>query len=460
MTATSTPVLGAPVAKSRQERAQKPAGQAPRKFTDAVAHHVAPPDPPVLRHWLRAQAVNIRRHYEALRPFANDEFGTGSAAPSAGHILAVNTLMTTLRKPLARITSEIEEAARSAEREPTQENLTALLQLKSRGHDWVRATEKVWDFYFELFGQRQSRFGTWLAACDRVATDCYQYAYLNLGRVRSIPAPPPFSYMRTGFSPATYRRGVSLRRLGRLLNPFPLVQLPYHRLVNPWTLGAMLHEVSHNLQNDLGLQRDVPIMIARRLQEAGCSKSVVSTWVRWNRETFADMCGVLLGGEAFVGSLIDVLGRDPRLALAYSPMGPHPTPYLRTFISTHLLERLGFGDAAKRYSGRWRQLYPDGRGSIPDELLRSFEKAMPVVVDAICYTPYPSLGDRTLSQVLRFEPKEQRMIEEAAQRLAAGVDPGVVPERFLISAVRVALNYRLADPDTLMKNFYLELGRR
>jgi hypothetical protein len=459
MTATSTPVLGARPAASGDDRAQTPARPS-RTFTDAVAHHVAPPDPPVLRHWLRAQAVNIRRHYEALRPFANDEFGTGSAAPTAGHILAVNDLMATLRKPLARITSEIEAAAQAAVRDPSQQNLTALLQLKSRGHDWVRATEKVWDFYFELFGQRQSRFGPWLAACDRVATDCYQYAYLNLGKPRSIPAPPPFSYMRTGFSPATYRRGVSLRRLGRLLNPFPLVQLPYHRLVNPWTLGAMLHEVSHNLQNDLGLQRDVPTTIARRLQEAGCSKSVVATWVRWNRETFADMCGVLLGGEAFVGSLIDVLGRDPQLALAYSPLGPHPTPYLRTFISTHLLERLGFTDAANRYSGRWRQLYPDARGTIPGELLRSFDVAMPVVVDAICYTTYPSLGSRSLAQVLRFEAKEQRMIEEAAQRLATGVDPGVVPERFLISAVRVALNYRLADPDTLMRNFYVELGRR
>ena len=62
-----------------------------------------------------------------------------------------------------------------------------------------------------------------------------------------------YGLARTGFSPATFRRNLPLRRLGRQLNPFPLIQLPYHRLVNPWTLGAVLHEVSHNLQNDLGL---------------------------------------------------------------------------------------------------------------------------------------------------------------------------------------------------------------
>ncbi len=34
--------------------------------------------------------------------------------------------------------------------------------------------------------------------------------------------------MATGFTPATYRRGVPLTRLGRRANPFPIVQLPYH----------------------------------------------------------------------------------------------------------------------------------------------------------------------------------------------------------------------------------------
>jgi hypothetical protein len=62
--------------------------------------------------------------------------------------------------------------------------------------------------------------------------------------------------------------------------------------------------------------------------------------------------------------------------------------------------------------------------------------------------------------VLRFEPKEQQMIEEAARRLAAGTDPGVIPARFLIGAARVALDRRLARPQTITDNFYRELARR
>jgi hypothetical protein len=82
------------------------------------------------------------------------------------------------------------------------------------------------------------------------------------------------------------------------------------------------------------------------------------------------------------------------------------------------------------------------------------------VVDAICYTPFAGLGRRCLSQSLRFELKEQVMIEEAARRLAAGNDPGIIPERFLIGAARVAFERRLAKPSVIKNNFYKELARR
>jgi hypothetical protein len=267
--------------------------------------------------------------------------------------------------------------------------------------------------------------------------------------------------MRTGFSPATYRRGIPLRRLGRQLNPFPLIQLPYHRLVNPWTLGAILHEVAHNLHNDLGLARVVPAEIARRLQAEGMSREVASVWARWNRETFADMCGVLLGGPAVIGSLFDVVGRSPETVTGWVPRGVHPTPYLRPFISIELLRRMGFEEDAAVLRRMWTRTYPTSRGgTIPRSIISTFADAHAVVVDAICYTPFPSLGNRTLAQVLRFEAKEQQMIEEAARRLALGTDPGVVPERFLIGAARFALDRRLAAPETIAKNFYLELARR
>jgi len=396
-----------------------------------------------------------------MRPFRREEFGTGAEAPTDGHIQAANALLATLRGELLGKTPGLDRAVARALADPATSQLQRVVEDKELVHNRVRAVEEVWDFYFELFGQRQSRFGSWLLSCDRIALDCYQVAYRGIAVHRTIPAPPPFSYMRTGFSPATFRRGIPLRRLGRRLNPFPLIQLPYHRLVNPWTLGAVLHEVSHNLQNDLGLAREIPRAIGRAILGRGLPAEVARTWTRWNREIFADLSGLLLGGPTIVGSLMDVIGRSPEATLAFNPRGPHPTPYLRTFISTELLRRMGFPEEAERYRRLWQAIYPDPRaGTIPPAMLDTFAVACPIVVDTICFRPYPSLGGRTLAGVFRFAPKDQRMIEEAGGRLAAGNDPGVVPERFMIGAARIALDRQLATPVANTSAFYRELARR
>jgi hypothetical protein len=416
--------------------------------------------PAIKRAWLRNQSINVTRHAAALRPFRRGEFGTGSVAPSEGHLQAVNQLLAALRRQLLRTSRRVTRATEVALRRPATAELQQMLVAKERAHDWVRAVEQVWDFYFELFGQRQSEVAPWLLAADRIALDCYQISFMRLGVARSIPAPPPFSYMRTGFSPATFRRQIPLRRLGHQLNPFPLVQLPYHRLVNPWTLGAILHEVSHNLHNDLGLEGAVPARIGARLRQAGLSEAVAATWTRWNRELFADVCGLLLGGPAVVGSLFDVIGRAPRTVLTYGPRAPHPTPYLRAFISIELLRRMGFEDEASAYRRLWTRMYPTARGSnIPRGLLETFPDANRIVVDAVCFRPFPSLGGKSLHQVLPYAAKEQQIVEEAAGRLAAGTDPGIIPERLVIGAARVALDRRLARPGVITRNFYTALAR-
>jgi hypothetical protein len=202
-------------------------------------------------------------------------------------------------------------------------------------------------------------------------------------------------------------------------------------------------------------------MIALRLLRADLPKSVAQTWTRWNRETFADLSGLLLGGPAVVGSLMDVVGRSPGTVLGWSPRGAHPTPYIRPLISIELLRRMGFPDRARRYETLWSRLYPDPRrGGIPAPMLGTLPKAVPAVVDAICYSKFPELGGKGLAEVIRFEAKEEQMMQEAARRLAAGTDPGIIPARFLIGASRIALDLKLARPGQISTAFYRELARR
>jgi len=418
-------------------------------------------EPDNLDPWLRVQAINVSRHAAALRSFRPDEFGTGAESPSDAHIDTVNELLQRLQWQLRHASELMSHSTSAAIQSPDVAALQQLMKHKDQAHDWVRAIEQIWDFYFELFGQRQTQFGGWLLGCDRIALDCYQDVYMGLGAAKSIPAPAPFSYMKTGFSPATFRRGIPLTKLSQQINPFPLIQLPYHRLVNPWTLGAILHEVSHNLQTDLKLRKTIPQAIEQRLRQEGFSELVASTWARWHSETFADLSGLLLGGPAIVASLMDIASRSPRATLHFHPGAVHPTPYLRVFLSTELLKRMGFPKAAERYSRIWQRIYPDSRaGTIPVEFLEAFGKAHRLVVDTICFTPYAALGGKTLAEVTGFKPQHQRMIQEAGERLATGNDPGIVPERFLIGASRWALDHRLAPPDVLTENFYKALARR
>jgi hypothetical protein len=418
--------------------------------------------PPLfLSRWLETQAINAGRHAGALRPFQRGEFGEGEAAPTAGHLESANALIQKLRKELIVRTKLVGERSRVAAGRPEPKWIHAMLEAKEAAHTYVRAIEKIWDFYLDIFGQRNSRYAEWLVSCDWIALDCYQDIYMNLGNARSVPAPGPFSYMRTGFSPATYRRGIPLTALGKQINPFPLIELPYHRLINPWTLGAVLHEVSHNLQNDLGLQDVIPRNLARQLLKNGFPAETAKVWARWNRETYADLSGLLLGGPAVVASLMDVVGRSPESVVSYNPAGVHPTPYIRVFLSIELLRRMGFPDESRTFERMWTRMYPNPAiGSIPAQVLKTMREAVAVVVNTICYTPYPSIGGKSLAEVIPFTQRHQRMIEEAAGRVAKGTDPGIVPERLIIGAARVAIDRGYAKPSVIAENFYRALTKK
>jgi hypothetical protein len=420
-----------------------------------------PPETTMTRRFVRAQAVNTRRDAISLRPFRMDEFGNHPASPSAAHIEAANRLIISLRRPLLGAAAVVEREANAATAAPSGANLRAVLERRHMAHNRAKLVEQIWDYYLELFGQRQTRFAKMLLGLDRIALDCYQAVYTGLGQPRPLPTPAPFTYMETGFTPATFRRGIRLSRLGRNLNPFPIVKLPYHRVINPWTLGAVHHEVSHNIQSDLGLWEEVPRWIVQRLVREGLPAQLAAIWGRWHKEIWADLCAALLGGPGIVASLIDVLARSRASTLRFNAAGVHPTPFLRTLISTELLRRMGFGQEARGFEQLWRRLYPSPeRSNIPPALLQSFRQANRLVVDTICYQRYPQLGSKSLAEVFSYNRNHQAMTYEAAQRMARGVDPGIIPARFLVAAARDALDAQLAAPSQIARNFYQALDKR
>lgn len=416
----------------------------------------------LLDNWLNIQSINLVRHSKSLRPFIKNEFGTTPAAPSEAHIEAVNRFIDRFRQKLIEMSRWVEAAASAARREPTTERLQVLLQRKEEVSNHVLYVEGIWDFYFDLFVQRLSSFGERLRSVDRICANCYEDLYIGLGTAQPTPQLLPFSYANSGFSPATFRRGVPLTRLRRNPNPFPLIMLPQHRLDNVWALSSILHEVSHNLQADLGLWEEIPARVLQNLTAKGnISPNVAKIWANWHKETMADMFALVLGGPAAVESLMDVVGRSPASTVRFSPFSAHPTPYLRVLINLVLLRRLGFGQMAADLQKVWQRLYPGiAPDDIPPAFMKTFTPAVEIVVDTMVFQPYRQFGNKSLAQVVPFTPNQMAMVELAGRRLAAGQDPGTIPIRLMISAARFALDKNLATPQTITDNFYRILGRR
>lgn len=418
----------------------------------------ASPHNPVARRWVRAQVVNARRHLSRLTPFKREYYGTGIARPKEANIQAANALLRRERSKQKRRVDALGQTGQAAEQTLDQARLTRFATSRDRVALGTRQTEGIWHFYDNLFGQRKGAMAKELAAMDRIALDCYQSCYMGLGRAQSLPTPPPMAYMEPATGPATYRRGVVVPKLSRRANPFPLVRLPFHRMMNPWSLGAVPHEIGHNLHADLKLWTTTPRIIRKALAQRGKSTATQDIWAKWHKEIYADLIGVLLIGPYYVESLLDVVGKSPRRVAKFRAGSVHPTSYVRPFISTQLLRRIGFTKKAQAYDAGWRRIYePSVTRRLPAALWADFPAVAAAVVDVLCFKQMNAYGGKSLSQVVRFRPQDMITVREAAERLAKGTNPGIAPSRFFICAARDALDRRLAPPDQIARNFYTAL---
>jgi hypothetical protein len=97
---------------------------------------------PVLLPWLRAQSINVTRHAAALRPFKREEFGTGAAAPSEGHIQVVNQLITKLRRGLLKMSGKVHDSIDAAIETPSSPELQHVVASMTRRIAGCRASRR------------------------------------------------------------------------------------------------------------------------------------------------------------------------------------------------------------------------------------------------------------------------------------------------------------------------------
>jgi hypothetical protein len=352
-------------------------------------------------------------------------------APSPAHFLAANERLAMIDRQIA---SRLDRLGAGWQHQPKQRVLVDIA-LVEREIDRAR---RAFGLFFEIFSQRGSAFAPVLAAHDAIAEDCYRAVRQAAPNVFRSPLIKPLCYMEHGFSPATMRRGVQLNRLLGEPNPFPIVRIPWDR-DNPWQ-PVVLHEVSHNLQADLGIWQENRQAVVRRVLRASGDPALTRVYGRWHKEIFADLAAILLGGPAAAWGMAIFLAHPAPRTMTFRPGGAHPTAYLRIHILVEMLRRLGFDSAAERLRRVWEDLYNPRRfNRLPQRLLATSSRLIPEVVDEVVFQTRRNLAQRALADIIPFGPAQERAIRAGARSLARGRLPDDLAPRHLVSAAGYAM---------------------
>ncbi|MDJ1156818.1 hypothetical protein QNA08_00980 [Chelatococcus sp. SYSU_G07232] len=393
----------------------------------------AKPDP--LERFLAVKARTLASRARQLVALTPDSVGLRPEdmpfAPRPEHFEAANRRLQAIDRD---VRTRLETLARTNHSASTDDRLLSMAMVE-RELDRAR---RAFGLFFEIFSQRGTAFARSLSAHDSIARDCYAAVRTAAPRMFSGPLVAPLTYLEHGYSPATMRRGVTLNRLLGERNPFPLIRIPYDR-DRPWQ-AVFLHEVAHNLQADLGLWVENRTAVVRRLAEERLHPRVISIFARWQKEIWADVAALLLGGPGVAWGLAEFLAHPPDKVMTYRPGGPHPTGYLRVPIAAETLNRMGYPEQAERLAGVWSRLYDPRRGHrIPAPLLREARRTIPAVVDEMAFQPRRSLGERALASIIPFRREDEAAIRRGGMLLARRRVPVDLPPRFLVSAARHAI---------------------
>jgi len=371
--------------------------------------------------------------------------------PSPAHFQAANDRLASIDRSIVSRLATVEKAS---DRADFQRMLTDIAFVERE----IDRARRAFGMFFEIFSQRGSSYAPVLAAHDVIASDCYDAVREGMPRLLSRKALPPVTYLEHGYSPATQRRGAVLTRLLGEANPFPVIRIPWDR-DNPWQ-SVFLHEVSHNIQADMGIWQENRVAVIRRVMTASGDPVVSAVYGRWHKEIFADLAALLLGGPAAAWGLAQFLAHPAPRAMTYRHGGVHPTGFLRVLLLAEMLRRMNFPEEAARLERVWRRLYEVRRfHRLPRRLLRSAKALLPQVVDEIAFQSRRNLAQHALADVIRFRQEDEEGIRAASKRLVEGGMPDeALPPRHLVSAASYALGSGRIRPQLLSSRVVARLA--
>ena len=238
----------------------------------------------------------------------------------------------------------------------------------------------IWDqFRTRLSLRLVSPFDAYLALADAYARECYVPVYRRLRAIPSdqlCPAPlitfdqqvSPWIKPQTGAAdPGRQADNVlTPQELEDALDqlPLPLLGLPWSYLSYLPHVALIAHEVGHALERSAALTELLDQAINRiPLVDDGHRPA----WKAWRKEVFADWYGCMMGGPAYVLSLVDHLANDEsQIARQTRPhlngsWTDYPTATVRVLFCCHALAIAGLAAEGSKVAGVWSSAYPQNR---------------------------------------------------------------------------------------------------
>lgn len=308
-------------------------------------------------------------------------------------------------------------------------------------------SQRVWDFYRDKLALRFTRYKESMWTADTIAWDCYTRALQEVAQKIDISGlrEPPLTYLTAEFSPATWVRGSRPNdgrdySLGTAVLPIPVINLPWDHIENIWELLSLLHEVGHDLEADLKLRKPLLTSLRDALAQAGAPDERILRWLKWEAETFADLCALQLGGPAFGDALMNLLLLPPAIVTTLDPDDPHPNHYVRILMNAAYVKTLANDPAIAADAGRlqddWIAIY----GNAVDAELKACIDDFPAVFEALMDTPFAELNGNSVRSLIPYSAAADGRIRVAAQYLMTGQNkPQSVRPRHWVSAARIAV---------------------
>ncbi|HET8960650.1 hypothetical protein [Nocardioides sp.] len=336
---------------------------------------------------LESEARGLLARLNQLRPLALHETMVPAAALPPRAALDIERFLHSGRVLLRRqVRDYLAWLSGPGRQAPPSEQQRRFVAIRMR----FNAILSQFDMFTEVVTQRsENRTGTWLSGLDVLAADALRFSPL-------VTDPPPLvCYLARG--PGAAIRRAKTKMPGGDLSPAAIIRVPRERMVGHGIASSLVHEVGHQGAALLGLVESLRRDLAARRPAGAAEQAVWKSWESWISEIVADLWSVATLGISSTQGLLAVVSL-PRF-FVFRPSGddPHPIPFVRLVLSTHIGESLYPHPQWARLRATWAGLYP--LAGLPAERQREFGALLagiPAFVRVLLAHRSPALGGRTL----------------------------------------------------------------